>query len=163
MQGQGNSVMVSVSVCQVGRLGSSPVWSACFRKVVYYQWVMNLSPPVPTTGSPKAVHVLLCLCNNACKRSLAICRKSRALCPVSRRLSVPIWVHVLNRDDNMIQTNKNLGRLSKKSRLKHFAQWWSWLTYFSVCSIIGWGGCWLHISGHHMSEGTAVHSLIRSL
>ena len=30
------------------------------------------------------------LCNNACKRSLAICRKSRALCPVSRLLSVPI-------------------------------------------------------------------------
>ena len=26
--------------------------------------------PVPTTGSKKAVHVLLCLCNNACKRSL---------------------------------------------------------------------------------------------
>ena len=39
----------------------------------------------------KAVHVLLCLCNNACKRSLAICRKSRALCPVSRLLSVPMW------------------------------------------------------------------------
>ena len=39
----------------------------------------------------KTVHVLLCLCNNACKRSLAICRKSRALCPVSRLLSVPIW------------------------------------------------------------------------
>ena len=31
------------------------------------------------------------VCNNACKRSLAICRKSRALCPVSRLLSVPIW------------------------------------------------------------------------
>ena len=38
----------------------------------------------------KAVHVLLCLCNNACKRSLAICRKSKAMCPVSRLLSVPI-------------------------------------------------------------------------
>ena len=35
--------------------------------------------------------MLLWLCNNACKRSLAICRKSRALCPVSRLLSVPIW------------------------------------------------------------------------
>ena len=31
------------------------------------------------------------VCNDACKRSLAICRKSRALCPVSRLLSVPIW------------------------------------------------------------------------
>ena len=47
--------------------------------------------PVVGTGSKKAVHVLLCLCNNACKRSLAICRKSRALCPVSRPLSIPIW------------------------------------------------------------------------
>ena len=49
---------------------------------------------VPTSADDwlkkKAVHVLLCLCNNACKRSLAICRKGRALCPVSRRLSVPI-------------------------------------------------------------------------
>ena len=33
----------------------------------------------------------LCLCNDACKRSLAICCKSRASCPVSRLLSVPIW------------------------------------------------------------------------
>ena len=48
-----------------------------------------LFPPVLTTGSTKAVHVLSCLCGNACKRSLAICRKSRASCPVSRLLSVP--------------------------------------------------------------------------
>ena len=39
----------------------------------------------------KAVHVSFCLCNDACKRSLAICRKGRALGPVSRPLSVPIW------------------------------------------------------------------------
>ena len=87
---RGNSIVVSISVCQVGRPGSSPVQSACFRKVVCYQNVIYLSPPVPTTDSPKSVHVLLCLCNNACKRSLAIC-KSRALCPVRRLLSVPIW------------------------------------------------------------------------
>ena len=56
----------------------------------------------------KAVHVLLCLCNNACKRSLAICRKSRALCPVSRLLSVPRYL--LNREGTLIlfkQTNKS--------------------------------------------------------
>ena len=64
--------------------------SACIRKVEFYHCAIDLLPPVPTTGSKKAVHVLLCLCNNACKRSLAICRKSRALCPVSRLLSVPI-------------------------------------------------------------------------
>ena len=56
-----------------------------------YHFVIDSLPPVPTTGSKKAVYVLLCLCNNACKRSLAICHKSRALCPVSRFLSVPIW------------------------------------------------------------------------
>ena len=32
----------------------------------------------------------MCLCDNACKRFLAICRKSRALWPISRLLSVPI-------------------------------------------------------------------------
>ena len=52
---------------------------------------IDLFPPVLTTGSTKAVHVLSCLCDNACKRSLAICHKSRASCPVSRLLSVPIW------------------------------------------------------------------------
>ena len=60
------------------------------RKAELYHCAIDSLPPVPTTGSKKAVHVLLCLCNNACKRSLAICRKSRALCPVSRLLSVPI-------------------------------------------------------------------------
>ena len=54
-----------------------------------YHCVTDLLPPVPTTGSKKAVRVLLCLCNNACKRSLAICCKSMALCPISSLLSVP--------------------------------------------------------------------------
>ena len=82
--------MVSVFVCQVGHPGLSPAWSVCFRKEEFYQYVINLSPPVPMTGSPKAIHVL-CLCDNACKKFLAICHKSRASCPVSRLLSVPIW------------------------------------------------------------------------
>ena len=51
----------------------------------------ELFQPVLTTGSKNVVHASLCLCNDACKRSLAICRKSRASCPVSRLLSVPIW------------------------------------------------------------------------
>ena len=37
------------------------------------------------------IAVLSCLCDNACKGSLAICCKIRALCLVSRILSVPIW------------------------------------------------------------------------
>ena len=88
--GRGNSTVVSVSVYQVGNPGSRPPRSACHRKVELYHCAIDLLPPVPKTGSKKAVHVLLCLCNNACKRSLAICHKSRALCPVSRFLSVPI-------------------------------------------------------------------------
>ena len=89
-RGRGNSTVVSVSVYQAGDPGSRPAQSACYRKVEFYHCAIDLLPPVPTTGSKKAVHVLLCLCNNACKRSLAICRRSRALCPVSRLLSVPI-------------------------------------------------------------------------
>ena len=59
-------------------------------EVRLYHSVIDSFPPVPTKCSKKAVHVLLCLCYNACKRSLAICRKIRVLCPVSRLLSVPI-------------------------------------------------------------------------
>ena len=62
-----------------------------FRKVEIYRHVIDLFPPVLTTGSTKAVHVFSCLCYNACKRFLAICRKSRVLCPVNRLLAVPIW------------------------------------------------------------------------
>ena len=78
--GRGNIILVSVFVCHAGRPGSRPVQSVCFRKVKCFQNVINFSPPVPTTGSQKAVHVLSCLCDNACKRSLSICQKSRALC-----------------------------------------------------------------------------------
>ena len=81
--------MVRVSVCQAGHPGSSPARSACFRKVGFYQNVIILSPPVPMTSSAKAVYVLSCLCDIACKRPLAVCPKSRALCPVGRLLSVP--------------------------------------------------------------------------
>ena len=89
--GRGNSTAIRVSVCQASGPGSRPAWSTCLKKVEFYHSVIDSFPPVPTTGSPKAVHVLSCLCNYACKRSLAICRKSRASCPVSTLLSVPIW------------------------------------------------------------------------
>ena len=70
--GQGNITVISVSVHQVGDPDSRPPRSACHRKVELYYCVIHSFPPVPTTGSKKAVHVLLCPCNNACKRS-AIC------------------------------------------------------------------------------------------
>ena len=52
------------------------------------------------------------LCDNARKRSPVICRKSRASCIVSRSLSLN-RLHVLNRDVNMIQTNKLIIGLDK--------------------------------------------------
>ena len=58
-------------------------------KVEFYQNVVDLSPPVPITGSPKAVHMLSCLCDNACKISLAIYNRIRASCPFNRLLFVP--------------------------------------------------------------------------
>ena len=60
-----------------------------------------------TTGSTKAVHVLSCLCDNACKRSLVICHKSRASCPVGRLLSVPIWP-ACAKQGRQYDTNKKL-------------------------------------------------------
>ena len=100
--------MVSVSVCQMDRPGSRPARSVCFRKVGFYQHVINLSPPVPTTGSAKAAHVL-CLCDNACKRSLAVVRVWHRV-PLAD-LSVPIWpACAKNRDVNMIQTNKQTNK-----------------------------------------------------
>ena len=99
--GRGNSTVVSVSVCQAGHPGLHPARSACFRKVEFYQFAIELF----CADGWFNVHVLSCLCDNACKRSLAICCKSRASCPVSLCLSL-YGLHVLNRDFNMIQTNK---------------------------------------------------------
>ena len=50
-----------IAQCQAGRPGSHPALSACFRKVEFYQGAIDLFPPVLTSGSPKAVHVLSCL------------------------------------------------------------------------------------------------------
>ena len=80
---RGNSSMVSISVCQAGRPGSHPAWSACCRKVEFYHCAIELFPPVPTTGLTKAVHVLSRLWDYACKRSLAICRMSRHCVPLA--------------------------------------------------------------------------------
>ena len=109
IEGRGNGTVVSVSVYQAGDPGSRPARSACHRKVEFYHCVIHSFPPVLTTGSKKAAHVLLCLCNNACKRSLAICRKSGALCLVSRLLFVPVWSACAEQGrsyDSNKQTNK---------------------------------------------------------
>ena len=90
--------MVSVSVCHA---------SVYFRKMEIYQHAIDLSPPVLRTGSPKVVHVLSCLCDNACERSLAICHKNRHCIPLDG-FSLSLYsLHVLNRDVNMIQIQNN--------------------------------------------------------
>ena len=48
-RGWGNSIVISVSVYQVGSLGSHPAQSACHRKVRFYHCVIDLFPPVPMT------------------------------------------------------------------------------------------------------------------
>ena len=50
MVGQGNSSVVSVSVCQGGGPGLRPARSACHGKVRFYHCVIDSFPPVPTTG-----------------------------------------------------------------------------------------------------------------
>ena len=103
LNGRGNSTVVSVSVYQAGGPGSLLARSACYKKVRFYQCVIDSLPPVPTTGSKKAVHVFLCLCNNACKRSLAICRVGHCVPLAGFCLSL-YDLHALNRDVDMIQT-----------------------------------------------------------
>ena len=66
--GQENSIMVSVSVCQVGK------------------HAIDLSHQCRWLNKG---HAMCYVCDDAYKRSLAIC-KSRALCPISRLLHVPI-------------------------------------------------------------------------
>ena len=93
------------SVCQMGRPGSNPVWSICFRKVEFYQHTIDLSHQCCRLVQQRPCYVLscilvcdnackislaICLCNNACKRSLPICGKSKTSCPVGKLLSVPI-------------------------------------------------------------------------
>ena len=114
-----NSIMVSLSISQAGRPGSSLAQSVYFRKVEVCLNVINLSPPVPTTGSPKAVHVLSCLCDNACKRSPSTCRKSRISCPVSRLLSVFSYMVCMCWTGTLIwlknkQTNKQINKQTDK-------------------------------------------------
>ena len=58
--GQGNNIMVSISIYQADHPSSRPARSACFRKVEFYQNGINLFPPLLMTGSPMVAHVLSC-------------------------------------------------------------------------------------------------------
>ena len=110
--GRGNSTVVSVSIYQAGDPDSRLAQCACYRKVALYHCVTDSFPPVPTTGKKKAVHVLLCLCNNACKRSLAIYRKRVGHCVPLAGFCLSLYdLHTLNRDVNMVQSiNQSINR-----------------------------------------------------
>ena len=100
-RGQENSILVSVSVFQVRHPGSSPIHSVCFRNVKFYRHVIKLSPPVPTTGLP--CQLLSCLCYNACYLSKGYVGHGVPLAGFCLSL---YSLDVLNRDVDMIQTNK---------------------------------------------------------
>ena len=85
--------------------GSGPAQSICFRKVEFYQHVINFFHQCCWLVYQRPCHVLSCLCGNARKRTLAICCKSRALRSISSLLFVPIYV--LNRDINMMKKQPN--------------------------------------------------------
>ena len=55
---RGNTILVSVSVCQAGRPGSNPARSACFGKVRFFQQVIDLFP--------RLVHQRLFMCYHVC-------------------------------------------------------------------------------------------------
>ena len=76
-------------------------------------------------------HVLSYLCDNACKRSWAICRNSMELCPVSRSLSVPIWPACAEQGSHY-NTNKAISRKMKVNHTYIFVNVQTVLTAISV-------------------------------
>ena len=87
-RGSGSALVYSLSNQKV--CGSPQVFSVCFDTSLAIYMSLTCSHQFHRLVHQRSCHVLSCLCNNACKRSLAICRKSRAPCPISRHLSVPI-------------------------------------------------------------------------
>ena len=70
--------------------------------------VTNLLQPVLLTGCDWPCHVLSCLCDNACERSLATCWKVVHCLPLATGFCLSLYsLHVLNRDVYMIKTNSS--------------------------------------------------------
>ena len=53
----------------------------------------------------KPCHALICLGDNACKRSITICHKSRALCPISTYLVEGIFKDISKMHSNFSDAN----------------------------------------------------------
>ena len=77
--------------CSHRKDGLSQLCSICIDNLLTTCGSQTCSSQCHGSVNQSRRHLFSCLCDNACKRSLAICRKSRASCPVSRLLSVPIW------------------------------------------------------------------------
>ena len=94
------SVIQRLMVCTSSVPFNLPVYSlsAC------HQHALTRAALTRVYESP--CNVLLCLCENACKRSLAICCTSRTLCPVSRLLSAPIQPSFAEQDTWLIWSKK---------------------------------------------------------
>ena len=129
-RGRGYSTMVSVFVWS-GWSGFTPGSIRLTQKGGILSLCYSLVPTSADDWFKKAVHVLLCLCNNACKRSLAICRKSRALCPVSRLLSVPIWPACV-KTGTLKWFNQSINQSTNKNHTCHFHA----LTHYSDIHVI---------------------------
>ena len=56
-QGWGNSIMVSLSICEVDRPGSSLAQSVCYRKVEIYQHIPTSANNWFTKGRSMFYHV----------------------------------------------------------------------------------------------------------
>ena len=92
LRGRGNSIIESPSVMQADQARVEPgmiclYFTEMWRSTSMLSTCLHQCWRLVQQNSP----LLSCLCDNACKRSLAIWCKSRASCPVSRPLSVPVW------------------------------------------------------------------------
>ena len=81
------NAIVYVSV--ISRLVVHPT-SVCFDNSLAICVSLTCSHQCHRLVRQRLCHVLSCLCDNTCKRSLVICRESRQFCPGSRLLSLPV-------------------------------------------------------------------------
>ena len=160
-EGRGNSTVVSVSVCQTGRPGSRPARSFCFRKVEFYQCAIDLFPPVPMTSSKKAVHVSSCLCDDACKRPVAISLQTKKQTVTPQGATFHISVTWTSKSSNIINCSTFKGVTHTTSHIRHstisilfwrqassyryvtcYNVWFTFLSTFLFIYIAAYRLCW---------------------
>ena len=126
-KGRGSGWLL-VCTCQHGRNwkidGSCQLCSDCFDHVdnsLANSMSLTFSSQCCSLVHQRPRHVLSCLCDNAYKRSLAICSKSRTLCSVSRLLPPLYSLHVLKRDVIIIKQTKEhyTQRIQHEKSRKH--------------------------------------------